>query len=87
IDAHYGSVQLYLPHTFRGTVTTKSSYGTMSFRGTLVDQTTLLSDVGHVRTSFVGDCSQWMADEDGWHGDELEITSKYGSIMVSFEQD
>ncbi|KIY47341.1 hypothetical protein FISHEDRAFT_20292, partial [Fistulina hepatica ATCC 64428] len=87
IHARHGSVRLYLPHTFHGFVTTKSTSGTAPFRGTLADQMTMLVDVGNVRTSFVGDYSQYTGVQDGWHGDELEITSEHGSITVSFEQD
>jgi len=45
---------------------------------------TTLSETDCTRLCFVGDVSGWRADEEGWKGDEVRLTTKHGRIKVLY---
>ncbi|KAG2151153.1 uncharacterized protein EDB93DRAFT_296409 [Suillus bovinus] len=80
-----GRVTVLLPRSFHGLLllTTRQS---AKLSDDLLQQSTILSTVGHTRRYFVGDVSHRF-DGNDWDGDELKVVSRDGRIMIRYKDE
>jgi hypothetical protein len=83
VHSAYSSVTLYLPRSFNGPLQLMTEHGSVSFSPDLTEVATTFSEVENVRRCFVGDFKGWTG-ADEWHGDEVSVGSRNGSIKVKF---
>lgn len=70
-------------------MTLSTTYGSTKTSDAVGARMTTFSETNGTRRAFVGDykSSGWMANPDGWQGDELVVDAKHGSIKLSFLDD
>ncbi|KAF8198482.1 hypothetical protein BJ912DRAFT_1039347 [Pholiota molesta] len=82
-----GRINLYLPRSFQGPASFKTSNGSVRLSSAMKASETQFSDVDRTQRSFIGhfDPSAWA--HEGWTGDELYVEAKNGNMNVYFDDE
>lgn len=83
-----GNINLYLPRSFQGLASFKTSNGSVRLSSAVKALETQFSDVDRTQRSFIGhfDPSEW-AHEAKWTGDELYVEANNGNMKVYFNDE
>ncbi|KAH8829096.1 hypothetical protein DL96DRAFT_1814375 [Flagelloscypha sp. PMI_526] len=81
----YSSATIYLPRTFVGMINASVTYGKVHFSPAVTANSTMLGQDGKKYRAFVGDLA--MYEQEGWRGDEAEISSDYSNVFVYYEDE
>jgi hypothetical protein len=73
-SSKHGSVNVFVPRSFRGPVTCRTKHGSVRFADAMAGSVTVFSDVDHTLQGFVGDHAGWSGDRKDWTGDELTVS-------------
>jgi len=84
VTGSHGSINVWLPRTFRGPMTIYSKHGAVEFSDDILEQMGLRNEIDYTRRCFIGDFSLFNDEGGGWKGDEVSIKTKHGKVKVRF---
>lgn len=83
-----GQVKVCIPRSFCGPVSATTENGTVKVSRAVAARQTPFNYINDTNKSFIGDASGYL-EKGGknWHGDELILESKNGSIKISYDDE
>ncbi|KAG6909014.1 hypothetical protein DXG01_002400 [Tephrocybe rancida] len=86
MDASNGPIYLYLPRSFNGLLSIKTSNGNSKFSAQASTHLTTFSDVSDTHKGFIGDYSAIVEGEE-WDGDEIVADARNGPVKVYYDDE
>lgn len=77
-----GTVNVFIPRSYTGTMNIRSAIGTYYIIGDLAARTTTLQEFNGRTRCFVGDLPS--ETYSAWSGDELFLEAKIGTVTVQY---
>ena len=93
LEAHAvnGNIRLAIPRTFCGPIVVSHQQGFVGVSDSISRHLTTFGEADNTRRCFLGDFRQYStapeASKEGWSGDELILSVRYGNVKIQYDDD